>query len=168
VLAVISALHLPVNFAGLLLIGLALALFVLEAKYPTHGILGVGGVISMVLGAMTLIRSPLTGMGVSLLTALSVAVALGLIVVILTRAVIRSRSWKQAAGREELIGEEGEVIEPVEIASGLGMARVHGEIWRVAAPKGDGIAKGSWVRVKKVDGLTLHVELVRPPQSASS
>jgi membrane-bound serine protease (ClpP class) len=168
VLALIAMFHLPVNFAGLLLIVLALSLFVIEAKYPTHGILGVGGVIAMVLGALTLIRSPLTGMGVSLTTALGVAIPLAVIVVILTRAVIRSRSWKQAAGREELIGEEGEIIEPVEIASGLGMARVHGEIWRVAAPKGDGIAKGSWVRVKKVDGLTLHVELVRPPQSATT
>ncbi len=170
VLAVIAMLHLPVNFAGLLLIALALALFVLEAKYPTHGILGVGGVISMVLGAMTLIRSPLTGMGVSLGTALSVALPLAVIVVILTRAVIRSRSWKQAAGREEMIGEEGEIIEPVGTASemGMGMARVHGEMWRVAAPKGESILKGSWVRVKKVDGLTLHVEIVRPPQSAHS
>lgn len=170
VLAVIAMLHLPVNFAGLLLIALALALFVLEAKYPTHGILGVGGVISMVLGAMTLIRSPLTGMGVSLGTALSVALPLAVIVVILTRAVIRSRSWKQAAGREEMIGEEGEIIEPVGTASemGMGMARVHGEMWRVAAPKGESILKGSWVRVRKVDGLTLHVELVRPPQSAHS
>ena len=50
VLAVIAMLHLPVNFSGLLLIALALALFVLEAKYPTHGILGVGGVVSMILG----------------------------------------------------------------------------------------------------------------------
>jgi membrane-bound serine protease (ClpP class) len=168
VLALIAMLHLPVNFAGLLLIALALALFVLEAKYPTHGILGVGGVISLVLGAMTLIRSPLTGMGVSLLTAVSAALPLAVIVVILTRAVIRSRSWKQAAGREELIGEEGEVIEPVEAAAegGMGMARVHGEMWRVAAPKGQSILKGSWVRVKKVDGLTLQVELVRPPQPA--
>jgi membrane-bound serine protease (ClpP class) len=170
VLAVIAMLHLPVNFAGLLLIALALALFVLEAKYPTHGILGVGGVISMILGAMTLIRSPLTGMGVSLWTALCVTLPLAVIVVILTRAVIRSRSWKQAAGREELIGEEGEIIEPVGTASdmGMGMARVHGEMWRVAAPKGESIQKGSWVRVKKVDGLTLQVELVRPPQSATS
>jgi membrane-bound serine protease (ClpP class) len=170
VLAVIAMFHLPVNFAGLLLIALALALFVLEAKYPTHGILGVGGVISMVLGAMALIRTPLTGMGVSLLTSLSVAFPLAVIVVILTRAVIRSRTWKQAAGREELIGEEGEVIEPVGTApdGGPGMARVHGEMWRVAAPKGQSILKGSWVRVKKVDGLTLEVELVRPPQSASS
>lgn len=166
VLAVIAMLHLPVNFSGLLLIVLALALFVLEAKYPTHGVLGVGGVVSMILGALTLIRSPLTGMGVSLPTALSVAIPLAVIVVILTRAVIRSRSWKQAAGREELIGEEGEVIESIGAASnvGTGMARVHGEMWRVAASKGESIQKGSWVRVKKVDGLTLHVELVRPPQ----
>jgi membrane-bound serine protease (ClpP class) len=168
VLALIAMLHLPVNFAGLLLIALALALFVLEAKYPTHGILGVGGVISMVLGALTLIRTPLTGMGVSLLTALSAALPLAVIVVILTRAVIRSRSWKQATGREELIGEEGEIIEPVQALSesGMGMARVHGEMWRVAAPKGQSILRGSWVRVKRVDGLTLQVELVRPPHPA--
>ena len=170
VLAVIAMLHLPVNFSGLLLIALALALFVLEAKYPTHGILGVGGVVSMILGALTLVRSPLTGMGVSFTTALSVALPLAVIVVILTRAVIRSRSWKPATGREELIGEEGEVIEPVSAGSdtGMGLARVHGEIWRVAAPKGQSISKGSWVRVKRVDGLTLEVELVRPPQLASS
>jgi membrane-bound serine protease (ClpP class) len=170
VLAVIAMLHLPVNFSGLLLIALALALFVLEAKYPTHGILGVGGVVSMILGALTLVRSPLTGMGVSFSTALSVAIPFAVIVVILTRAVIRSRSWKQAAGREELIGEEGEVIEPVGAGSHteMGLARVHGEIWRVAAPKGQSISKGSWVRVKRVDGLTLEVELVRPPQLASS
>ncbi len=66
---------LPVNLAGLLLIVLALGLFVLEAKYPTHGVLGVGGVISMVLGALFLIRTPWTGMGVSLGTALGVALA---------------------------------------------------------------------------------------------
>jgi membrane-bound serine protease (ClpP class) len=170
VLALIAMFHLPVNFAGLLLIVLAISMFVLEAKYPTHGILGVGGVISMILGALMLIRSPLTGMGVSLGTALSVALPFAVIVVILTRAVLRSRSWKQATGREELIGEEGEIIEPVGTASelGMGMVRVHGEMWRAAAAKGESIVKGSWVRVKKVEGLTLQVELVRPPQTASS
>ena len=69
VIALVLALYamhmLPINFAGLLLIVVALVLFVLEAKYPTHGVLGVGGVVSMVLGALFLIRSPLTGGGVS-------------------------------------------------------------------------------------------------------
>src|SRR5580698_1668706 len=112
ILLALFGLHmLPVNLSGLLLIALAFALFVLEAKFPTHGVLGLGGVVSMVLGALLLVRSPLTGMGVSVGTAFAVALPFAVIVVILMRAVLRSRSWKQAAGKEELLGEEGEVIE---------------------------------------------------------
>jgi len=144
-------------------------MFVLEAKYPTHGVLGIGGVVSMVLGALLLIRSPLTGMGVSLSAALAVALPFAVIVIILMRAVLRSRSWKQAAGKEELLGEEGEVVEPVGPADpDTGMIRVHGELWRAAAPKGQSIPKGAWVRVKRVDGLTLHVELVTSHQQVPS
>ncbi len=99
VLAIISMQMLPVNLAGLLLIVLALALFVLEAKYPTHGVLGVGGVVAMVLGALFLIRTPWSGMGVSLGTALGVALPFAVIVIILMRLVLRSRTWKQAAGK---------------------------------------------------------------------
>ena len=87
---------------------LALALFVLEAKFPTHGVLGVGGVVAMILGALMLIRSPLTGMGVSLGTALSVAIPFAVIIDFLMRLVLRSRTWKPSTGKEELIGEEGE------------------------------------------------------------
>jgi membrane-bound serine protease (ClpP class) len=169
VLALFSMHMLPVNATGLALIALSVALFVLEAKYPTHGVLGIGGVVSMVLGALLLIRSPLTGMGVSFSAALAVALPFAVIVIILMRAVLRSRSWKQAAGKEELLGEEGEVVEPVGPADpDTGMIRVHGELWRAAAPKGQSIPKGAWVRVKRVDGLTLHVELVASHQHVSS
>jgi len=160
VLAIISMQMLPVNVAGLLLIVLALALFVLEAKYPTHGVLGVGGVISMVLGAMFLIRTPWTGMGVSFSTALGVALPFAIIAFILTRFVLRSRRWKVATGKEELLSEEGEVTEPVGAAPG--MVRIHGELWRAAAAAGETIPTGARVRVKKVDGLTLEVEPVGP------
>ena len=103
ILLALFAMHmLPVNFTGLLLIVLALALFVLEAKFPTHGVLGVGGVVSMILGALMLVRSPMTGMGVSLGTALGVAIPFAVIVIILMRLVLRSRSWKPATGKEEL------------------------------------------------------------------
>jgi membrane-bound serine protease (ClpP class) len=169
VLALFSMHMLPVNATGLALIALSVAMFVLEAKYPTHGVLGIGGVVSMVLGALLLIRSPLTGMGVSLSAALAVALPFAVIVIILMRAVLRSRSWKQAAGKEELLGEEGEVVEPVGPADpDTGMIRVHGELWRAAAPKGQSIPKGAWVRVKRVDGLTLHVELVTSHQQVPS
>jgi len=70
-------------------------------------------------------------------------------------------------GKEELIGEEGEVRQAVGPGA-TGAVFVHGELWRAAAPKGENFPIGSRVRVKKVDGLTLHVELVQPPQSALS
>jgi membrane-bound serine protease (ClpP class) len=171
-LALYAMFSLPVNFAGLLLIGLALAFFVLEAKYPTHGVLGVGGVISMVLGALMLVKSPWTGMGVSLSAALGVAIPFAIIVIVLARFVLRSRSWKLSTGKEELIGEEGEITEPVpsalDGAAGSGMVRVHGELWRAAAPAGQSIPRGARVRVKKVTGLTLEVELVGPEGPAST
>ena len=113
-LARLYAMHmLPVSLAGLLLIACAFVLFILEAKFPTHGVLGVGGVVSMVLGALFLITSPMTGMGVSLWTALAVVIPFAIIVIILMRLVLRSRTWKVSTGREELIGEVGEVREPV-------------------------------------------------------
>ena len=164
VLALFAMHMLPVNFAGLLLIVLAMALFVLEAKFPTHGVLGVGGVIAMILGALMLIRSPLTGGGVSLGTALGVAVPFAVIVIILMRLVLRSRTWKPSTGKEELIGKEGEVTEAVEAAAGAGMVRVHGELWRAASAR-ENIPRGARVRVKSVEGLLLEVEAVKQPPS---
>jgi membrane-bound serine protease (ClpP class) len=171
ILLALFGLHmLPVNLSGLLLIVLALALFILEAKYPTHGVLGVGGVVSMVLGALLLVRSPLTGMGVNLSVALGVALPFAVIVIILMRLVLRSRSWKQAAGKEELFAEEGEVIQPIGSASGdgaaVGLVRIHGELWQASAA-GQTIPKGARVRVRRVNGLLLEVEAVRPPSAGS-
>lgn len=174
VLALFSMHLLPVNLAGLVLMALAMALFILEAKYPTHGVLGVGGVVSMILGALLLIRSPLTGMGVSIGTALGVALPFAVIVIILMRLVLRSRSWKPSVGKEELIGEEGEITEPVSSASAsgaveaMGMVRVHGELWRAAARAGESIPIGTLVRVRKVIGLTLEVEPVKSQHVAAS
>ncbi len=166
-LLALFAMHLlPVNITGILLLVLALGLFVLEAKYPTHGVLGLGGIVSMTLGALMLIRSPLTGRGVSLITALSVVVPFAVIVIFLMRLVLRSKLWKPSTGKEELIGEEGQVTEPVGQAGGAGMVFVHGELWRAAAVNGEIIPKGARVRVRKVVGLTLEVEPVASPQVA--
>jgi len=160
-LLALFAMHLlPVNLTGLLLVVLAMVLFVLEAKFPTHGVLGVGGVISMVLGALMLVRSPLTGMGVSLGAAFGVTVPVALIIIFLMRLVLRSRRWKQSTGREQLVGEWGELTEAVS-AGAPGMVMVHGELWRAMA--GMDLPRGSRVRVTRVNGLTLHVE---PPRGA--
>ena len=167
VLAMFAMHLLPINVAGLALIALALALFVLEAKFPTHGVLGVGGVVSMVLGALILVRTPMTGQGVSLAAALGVAIPFAVIAIVLMRFVLRSRQWKPAAGSEELIGEEGEVTEPIDAKVGVGLVRVHGEIWR-AAMKGQSLQKGTRIRVKSVHGLTLEVEPVGSPHAVGS
>lgn len=158
------AMHLlPVNFAGLLLIIVALGLFILEAKFPTHGVLGVGGAIAMILGALFLVRSPLTGMGVSWAAALGVTLPCALIIIALMRLVLRSRLIKPSTGKEQLVGEFGEVTEPIGVANNsdtlnFGMVFVHGELWRASA-SGE-IPKGARVRVQRVKGLTLQVEPV--------
>ena len=159
VLALFAMHMLPVNLTGLVLILLALILFVLEAKFPTHGVLGVGGAISMLLGALLLIHSPITGGGVHLSIALAVTIPVAIIVIFLMRLVLRSFKWKQATGAEQLVGTIGEVTEPMKTAGAKGMVRIHGELWRAAA--GEPIAKGAQVRVSKVDGLTLMVEPVQ-------
>jgi membrane-bound serine protease (ClpP class) len=167
-LALYAMLSLPVSLMGLLLIALALAFFILEAKYPTHGVLGVGGVISMVLGALMLVKSPWTGMGVSLSAALGVAIPFAIIVIVLARFVLRSRAWKVSTGKEEMLGEEGEVVEPIGAAPAMGLVRVHGELWRAASQSGESIPKGARARVKRIDGLTVQVEPVAPARPVAS
>jgi membrane-bound serine protease (ClpP class) len=155
------AMHLlPVNAAGVFLIFLALALFILEAKLASHGVLGIGGAVAMFLGAVFLIRSPLTGGGVSYVLALAVTVPFAVIAVVLMRLVLRSRKWKPATGPEELVGLSAVVVAPISGASAAvsrgGLIRVRGELWRAVAPQP--VAEGGAVRVVRVEGLTLHVE----------
>jgi membrane-bound serine protease (ClpP class) len=160
VLALYAMHLLPVNFAGVILILLALALFILEAKLTSHGVLAVGGIVSMVLGAMFLIRSPLSAGGVSLGVALSATIPFALISVFLMRLVLRSRKWKLTTGKEELVGEEGVAISGLP-AGAEGMIRVHGELWRAISSQA--VGEGKPVRVRSVEGLKLHVE----PEEAS-
>jgi len=155
VLALYAMHLLPVNLAGILLILIAVTLFVLEAKYTSHGILLGGGVIAMIFGAIFLIRSPLTSGGVSVGMAIAVTLPFALISVFLMRLVLRSRKWKQAAGSEEMLGEQG--IALYGLQSGIeGMVRIHGEIWRAVAEQD--VPAGSAVRVRKIEGLKLYVE----------
>ena len=164
VLALFAMQLLPVNFTGLVLIVGAIVLFVIEAKFPLHGILGVGGVIAMVLGALMLIRTPLTGMGVSLGVALGVALPFGVLIIALMRLVLRSRHWKQSTGKEELVGTEAEVVQPIGAAGAAGLVRIHGELWRAVVSDGP-VPQGARVRVKRISGLTLEVESLEPSQA---
>jgi membrane-bound serine protease (ClpP class) len=145
---------LPVNIAGVLLIFLGLALFILEAKFTSHGVLLLGGIVSMLLGAMFLVRSPLTPGGVSFGVALAAVLPFAFLSVFLMRLVLKSREWKTATGKEELLGEEG--IVTIALAGGEGMIRVHGELWRASAK--ENVQVGAKVRVLGMDGLKLDVE----------
>jgi membrane-bound serine protease (ClpP class) len=155
VLALYAMHFLPVNLAGVFLILLALAFFIMEAKFTSHGVLAAGGIVSMLLGAMFLIRSPLTGFGVSLFVSFAVTVPFAVITVFLMRLVLRSRKWKSAVGKEELLGEQGVVIEPLP-AGTEGMIRIHGELWRAIST--EPLQSGSTVKVVRIDGLKLHVQ----------
>jgi membrane-bound serine protease (ClpP class) len=162
VLALFAMHILPVNFAGLLLIIVALGLFILEAKYTSHGVLAIGGIVAMLLGAFMLIRSPITPGGISFGVALGVTLPAAAVTVFLMRLVLRSRSWKQSAGAEQLIGSSAEVIEPLAPvsvngapASFQGMVRLRGEFWRAVAPVA--IPAGAQVKVVRISGLTAHV-----------
>ncbi len=165
VLALFGLQVLPINLTGLLLIVLALSLFVLEGTYPSHGILGLGGVAAMLLGAVMLVRSPLTGGGVSLALAVGATLPFALIVIVLMRLVWRSRTLAPQTGIEALAREVGDVTEPIggpsSIAGASGTVLVRGELWRAMSTRS--IAKGTRVRVVRVDGLTIHVEPIDAP-----
>lgn len=165
VLALYAMHILPVNIAGVFLILLALALFILEAKYTSHGVLLAGGVVSMLLGALFLIRSPLTRGGVSLGVALAVTIPFALLTVFLMRLVLKSRKWKSATGREEMIGAQGVVISPMQNGT-EGMIRIHGELWRAIATQT--VPAGRPVRVVRMEGLKLYVEPVEASVSTAT
>ncbi len=155
ILALYAMHFLPVNLAGLFLIGLSLAFFILEAKAPSHGVLAFGGVVSMFLGAVFLIRSPLTSGGVSIGVALAGTLPFAILAVVLMRLVLRSRRWKTTTGKEELIGAQGVAVAPL-TAGAEGMVRVHGELWR--AESSSPVQEGEPVRILRVEGLKLYVE----------
>jgi membrane protein implicated in regulation of membrane protease activity len=113
----------------------------------------------MLLGALMLVRSPLTHAGVSLGVALGVTLPFALIVIFLMRLVLKSRSWKPSMGREQFVGTIAEVTSAlVKTADGEmfeGMVRLNGAYWRAVAR--EAIPDGSHVRVVSFEGLTLHV-----------
>ena len=150
VLALFAMHMLPINFAGVLLIVLAMALFILEAKFPSARNTGDWRSLSMVLGALLLIRSPLTGMGVSLWTALGVVIAVrGSSTIILMRLVLRSRTGKFRPARADDRDGRSAPKRCGRCGRGpfAGMVRMRGELWR--ARRGKPIPAGARVRVRK-------------------
>ena len=156
VLLGLSALSvLPINWLGAALLLLAVTLFVLEAKFAAHGVLAVAGAISMVLGAVMLVDSPLPEMRIHWSTALSLAVPFSAISVLLLSLVIRARRSKAQTGAEGMLGAIGAAVTALEPA---GKIFVHGEYWD--AVSSSPVAAGAQVRVTAITGLQLKVEPV--------
>jgi regulator of protease activity HflC (stomatin/prohibitin superfamily) len=104
---------LPINWLGAALLLLAFTLFILEAKFATHGILGAGGALSMVLGAVMLIDSPVPELRIHLSTAIALALPFSLITMLLLSLVLRARRNKVVTGSEGMIGEIGTAVTPL-------------------------------------------------------
>ncbi len=170
ILVLVAMQILPLNGLGVLLIVMSLVLFVLEAKFTSHGLLGVAGALSMFAGAMLLIKPGITGAGVSPRVAAIVTLPFAAIAVLLMRQVFKSYSWKPASGMEQMVGVTGEVTTAAETphadGSFRGQASVQGVLWGVVAQQP--LAVGASVRVLRVEGLTLHVESASAPQTAAA
>jgi membrane-bound serine protease (ClpP class) len=143
---------LPINWVGVALLLLAVALFVLEAKYTSHGVLGIGGTLSMILGAVLLINGP-PEVRIHYSTAVSVAIPFALITMFLVSIVVQARKNKVLTGVTGMIGEEGVASTPL---SPEGQVLVRGEYWNAVADAA--ISPGTRVRVKAVESLKLRVE----------
>ncbi len=143
---------LPINWTGVGLLVLALALFVLEAKFTSHGMLGIGGTISMVLGALLLVNGP-PDMRIHLSTALAVALPFAAITMFLVSMVVKARHNKVLTGAEGMVGELGVAQTALEPE---GQVLVRGEYWDAVAASP--IPAGVHVRVRAVAGLKLRVE----------
>lgn len=153
VLALFALNFLPTRFASLVLLLVAFALFALEAKFASHGVLAIGGIVCMIIGALFLVDGPIPQMRVNIVTAIAVSIPIGLIAVFLTTLVLRARRGRVATGSEGMIGEIGIARTPL---GPDGKVFVHGELWN--AMSSSAIAEGARVKVASVNGLHLVVE----------
>jgi membrane-bound serine protease (ClpP class) len=154
---------LPVSWAGVALIFVALMLFILEVKVTSYGLLTVGGVISFVLGSLMLFDGPIPAMRGSMGVVLPTAVVVAAVTGFLLTRVLSAHRERPMTGREGLIGDKGRAI--TEIAP-EGKVAVHGEYWD-GRSTGAAIPAGSTVRVVAVDGRRIDVVAVGDDEEGS-
>ena len=152
-LAIFSFQILPINYVGLLLILFALALFAIEIKVHSYGLLSLGGITAMVIGSLMLVKSPIPELRPGLRFIIPVALGVSLIIVFLVTLVVRAQARRAMTGREGLAGEAGRALEDFD---GTGKVLVHGEVWE--AETDVPLRRGEAVRVVQVgEGLKLRV-----------
>lgn len=150
---------LPVNYAGVLLILFGVGLLILEVKVVSHGVLSVGGILSLLFGSMMLMDTSAPELQVSLSVILPVVGGLSAILILLVRLGIASQRRRPTTGSAGMIGEAATVMSPIGPGA-HGRVATHGEIWTASA--GEAIAEGEEVIVTGVEGLTLRVSRKRP------
>jgi membrane-bound serine protease (ClpP class) len=142
----------PVNWAGVLLVALAIGLFVAEVKVASYGLLTVGGLVSMMLGAMMLVDAPIPEMRLRLSDVLPPALLVAAGLTLLVRLVVQAQRRKAVTGEAGMIGLLGTADTALDPE---GWVIVHGERWR-ARTEG-GVAAGERVVVEEIEGLQLKV-----------
>jgi membrane-bound serine protease (ClpP class) len=153
ILALFAFNMLPVNWAGALLILLAIGLFVMEATITSHGILALGGIVAMIAGGLMLVEGPIPELQMRWSTVIGVALPFAVITVVLVRLVYLSHRQKSILGEEGMIGEVGVAKTDVHEE---GKVLVRGEYWNASADRP--IPAGAHVRVIKAQGLKIEVE----------
>jgi membrane-bound serine protease (ClpP class) len=145
---------LPVSASGVLLIVFGLILLILEVKVTSFGVLAVGGILSLVLGSMMLVDSPLPELQVGLRLITPVSLAVGGIVFFLVRLAVQAQRQRPVTGDSGMLGETGRALSSFG-PGGVGQVQTHGEIWTGTADVP--IHAGDTVRVAAVKGLLLTV-----------
>lgn len=149
---------LPINYAGIALILLGLALMTAEAFVPSFGVLGLGGVVAFVIGSIILMDSDIPGFGIDLGLIAGFALSSAAFFIIAIGLLLKSRRSPVVSGKEEMLGAVGEVLENF---TGTGMVRVHSENWRAACDRP--LRKNQKVKITAIDGLLL---LVKPIETS--
>ena len=155
VLAFFSFQTLPVNYAGLILIILAIIFFIAELKVASYGILSIGGLISLTLGSIMLFE----GIGVSLKLMMPTILLVGGFFVVVAGLAFKAIHKKPMGGSDGLVGELGEVKEVIDPE---GLVFVHGEYWRALSK--EKIEPGEKVEVIGINGLMLSVKRALKPR----
>lgn len=156
ILAFYALQMLPISFAGLALILFAIILFIAEIKVVSHGLLSVGGVISLFLGSMMLIENPTEYMRISLSVIIPAVLVSAAFFIFAVTMAIRARLAKPTTGMEGLLGERGTATTEI---SPEGKVFIHGEFWDGISDQN--IAKGEKVEVIGVVNLKLKVKKLK-------
>jgi len=152
-LAIFSFQILPINYVGLILILLAIAMFVLEVKVHSFGALSIGGIIALVIGSMMLIKAPIPELRPSLRIIIPIALGISLILIFLVYLVIRAQARRTLTGKEGMVGEIGTARSDL---APEGKVFVHGELWDAEADAP--VRAGEKIRIVEVLG-TLKIRV---------